>query len=289
MLNGMKKAVLFLLLIFPFSVFSAVYKWIGPDGSVHYSDVPEKGSKQIDLPEPTIYQQRLPGSGRGSDPSDEVSFAGYTKLAISSPKNEQVIFSNEGKVDVTMVLAPSLQKGHKFRVYLDGSEVSSGLTTTQVMLQNVERGGHTLSAVVVNKESRELIRSNYVRFYLRQKSESGSGETPESGSSGDPDVDASQYAPPSSVDEGTDRDEYKGSDPLPAGQERTQFEGDAPLPAGQERSDFSGDAPLPSGTERGEYQGSSTTPNSVNPGYSPAPKNTTSPAFAPANPGYKAN
>ncbi|MET0014085.1 MAG: DUF4124 domain-containing protein [Sedimenticola sp.] len=289
----MKKAVLLLLLLASFPVISAVYKWIGPDGSVHYSDVPQDGAEQIKLPEPTIYQQRLPGSRNAQEElaDEEVPFSGYKKLLITSPENEQMVRSNEGNVSVALSLTPPLWRGHKFRVYLDGSEVSSALTTTRLELRNIQRGGHTLSALVVDQESRELIRSNYVRFYLRPSYEEGhSGETPASGSSGLRGIDAPQYAPQSTVPKGTDREEYEGADPLPRGQEQEDYKGEAELPKGEEQSDYEGDAPLPEGSEREEFRGQGTPPpSSVSPNYKAVPKNRTSPAFTPSSPGFKSN
>ncbi|WP_172838884.1 DUF4124 domain-containing protein [Solemya velesiana gill symbiont] len=288
----MKKAALLLLLLLPFSLYSAVYKWVGPDGSVHYSDVPQKGSEEIELPEPTIYQPRLPGNGKVPGVEPEAVFSGYSKLAITSPKNEQVIRSNEGKVNVTLELLPELQQGHKFRVYLDGKEISSALTTTQLVLQNVERGGHTLSALVVDKESKERIRSNYVRFYLQKESElEGELEPLESEfTEKDQKEDASHYEPQTPVQKGEDRDEYKGDDPLPKGQEQPGYEGPAELPKKQEQPGYKGPVELPEGQEQPEYRGApKPPPNSVNPGYQPVPKQKISPAYTPPTSGYKTN
>ena len=51
---------------------------------------------------------------------------------------------------------------------MDGSKASGELPTTQVTLQNVERGTHSLAVAVVDATDRELIRSSATTFHLKR-------------------------------------------------------------------------------------------------------------------------
>jgi hypothetical protein len=169
MLTGMRKLLVLALLIFALPALSAVYKWIGPDGSVHYSDQPQPGAEKLNLPEPTIYSPRTTQSTPGTGTTTEVKGFRYSQLQVTKPKGNETIRSNTGEVEVLLSVVPTLVPGHKFRVYLDGMEVSSGTTSTQLILENVDRGTHIVWAVIVDQLSRERISSAKIQFHLRRE------------------------------------------------------------------------------------------------------------------------
>ncbi|PLY16954.1 MAG: hypothetical protein C0631_02305 [Sedimenticola sp.] len=163
-----------LLLVFV-TAHASVYKWVDEKGEVHFSDQPEAGAEQIELSEPTIYtppdairSQPYFDRDQGRPSISQQRPSGYQELLITSPANEESIRSNEGSVSVTLQLSPALLPGNKFRVYMDGEEISSGLTTTSIQLMNVDRGTHLLYAIVVDGSGKELIRSNEVTFTIHK-------------------------------------------------------------------------------------------------------------------------
>ncbi len=155
-----------LLVVASLPAVAGVYRWVDPTGQVHYSDQPGQGAEEVKLREPTVYTPQPihnPGSTPASKPVDTPT---YKSMAIAMPENDEAIRSNEGLVDVSLLLEPALAKGHRIRIYLDGQPASGELTTTQITLQNVDRGTHTLQASVVDAQGNEVIRSPSVTFHL---------------------------------------------------------------------------------------------------------------------------
>ena len=154
----------------------AAYRWVDEDGVVHFSDRPEPGAERIEL------LQDRPASGpsvpppssaftRRNDPPPDVEpddqpFS-YESLTIASPGAEETLWNIEGVLNVTLNLQPSLQRGHRVRVYFDGEEA---LTTNRSYFQvrEVYRGVHNLQVEVVDGSGQLMIRSQPNRFYVQQ-------------------------------------------------------------------------------------------------------------------------
>lgn len=171
MLISMQKTwSLLLFLVFPCVVSSAVYKWVDQTGEVHYSDQRMPGAEKIELPKSSIYtppaaQKQVTGRSTGGATASAVA---YESLSISGPGDEETIHSNEQHVNVAISVQPALNEGDRFRLFLDGTVVSGEHTNSQITLQNVERGTHTLQVAVVDQAGKELIRSAAVTFFLRK-------------------------------------------------------------------------------------------------------------------------
>ena len=147
---------------------AAVYRWVDPNGEVHYSDQPGPGTEEVKLREATVYTPAPVGdttpASTGQGKADETP--DYKSMSIAAPANDEAIRSNQGLVDVSLTLQPALMKGHRIRIYLDGQPASGELNTTQITLQNVDRGTHTLQASVIDAQGNEVIRSPSVTFHL---------------------------------------------------------------------------------------------------------------------------
>jgi len=195
----MSKLLLLFLIVCISAVAQAasVYRWVDGDGQIHYSDHPVDGSETVELRESSVYTPRelpepdqdeevegpdeeveapdeeagapdeeagAPGEGEGLGAEEPV----YESLRVVVPDNDETVRSNEGEVRVSIELQPGLAQGHKIRIYLDGNKASGELPTTQVTLQNVERGTHSLAVAVVDATGGELIRSPANTFHLRR-------------------------------------------------------------------------------------------------------------------------
>jgi hypothetical protein len=58
---------------------------------------------------------------------------------------------------------------HRLLTYLDG-KLLPGENAMEHSLSNVDRGVHSVTSVIVNRDGRELIRSEPVVFHMRQPS-----------------------------------------------------------------------------------------------------------------------
>ena len=146
------------------------YTWTDENGVVHYSDRPQPGAKQIELPEQDA-RRPAPAIRPQSTTDDELDALPnapfeYRTLEISAPAAEETLWNIEGVLDVTLDLQPSLQPGHQVRVYFDGNPQMVDGTSFQ--LQEVWRGVHNLQVEIIDETGTLMIRSRPNRFYVQQ-------------------------------------------------------------------------------------------------------------------------
>ena len=155
------------------SALAQAYKWTDADGVVHYSDRPQPGATEVDLGKysapqgNTLARKPLPRRPADTTKDDSGAFR-YTSLSIASPAAEETLWNIEAVLNVSVALSPALQRGHRLRVYFDGTpQEVSGMS---FQLQEVYRGAHNLQAEVVDQAGKVLIRSQPSRFYVQQTS-----------------------------------------------------------------------------------------------------------------------
>lgn len=148
------------------------YRWVDSEGVVHYSDRPQPGAEQIELPEANTTTVRRYASPRttAGKPTDETAegagFVKYETLAVTSPAAEETLWNIEGVLSVSLALSPALQPGHQVRVYFDGQ--AQMVAGTSFQLEEVWRGVHNIQAEVLDETGKLMIRSQPNRFYVQQ-------------------------------------------------------------------------------------------------------------------------
>jgi len=149
-----------------------MWKWTDANGVVHYSDVPAPGAVQVGVD----YSQGQPDAapavqGQGasrSSPAPTGQAVSYTSLAIVQPQNETSYFEANSVVDVQIDSSPSLADGDSIYLYLDGKRIGNTGDSLSYSLPNVERGAHTLTAVIFDSQGNQKIRSQPVTFFMKQ-------------------------------------------------------------------------------------------------------------------------
>jgi hypothetical protein len=164
------RCVIFVLLacVACLPVQAKIYKWVMPDGSIQYSDRPqEEGAKELDLPPlQTFTPPPTPALDR-DDEDQKTAAAGYDSVRVVAPKPDESLRDNAGTVTVRVELEPPLQPGHKVEILLDGTAIGSGAGSSAT-LTNVDRGSHTVSAVVKDAEGRSVASAPGVTFHLKR-------------------------------------------------------------------------------------------------------------------------
>ncbi len=169
---GMKQLLLVLCVALASGAAQAqkVYKIIQPDGTVEFTDVPppDVPAQRIDVPPLNTSEPLAPPSG-GSPQSANGAPTGYREFRITRPADGEAIRDNAGNVNVDLSLEPSLRRGDKIDLYLDGQSIGGG-EATGITLADMDRGSHRIKAVVKNADGQVVARSNSVTFTLQRRS-----------------------------------------------------------------------------------------------------------------------
>lgn len=162
----MQRLLVFFLAFVCATASAQVYRRVGPDGHVYFSDRPGPDAEQIEVTPNTAV--RLPpatGQGDAIEQPDAAAPA-YSSFSILSPTSNQGVRANNGDVTVVLKLVPDLLPGHTIVLSIDGEDgkqISTGDDLT-IELSNLSRGLHTIKAKVLDEEDNVLIQAGPVSF-----------------------------------------------------------------------------------------------------------------------------
>ena len=169
---GMKQLLLVLCVALASTAVQAqkVYKIIHPDGTVEFTDTPppDAPAQRIEVQPLNSAQPLAPPSGSSSQSANGAP-AGYSQFRITSPTDGESIRDNAGNVNIDLSLQPTLRRGDKIDLYLDGQSIGGG-RATGITLTDMDRGSHSIEAVVKNTNGQVVARSNSVTFTLQRRS-----------------------------------------------------------------------------------------------------------------------
>jgi hypothetical protein len=148
-----------------------VFRVVQPDGTVEFTDVPpsNRPAEEIHLRPLNTAPALAPAPGTFTQTAGTQKNEGYSEFRITSPGNDEGIRNNAGSVNVDLTLEPALRSGDKIDLLLDGQSVGGG-SSTAITLTDMDRGAHTIQAVVKNSAGQVVARSNSVTFTLQRTS-----------------------------------------------------------------------------------------------------------------------
>ena len=149
----MMRTLLFTLLSLACSLALAatVYKWVDENGTVHYSDQPHPNAQKVQVQAAQTYpatatpsQAAAVANGTAGNDTDR----SYRGCAIVSPQDGTEV-ANVDSLSVSVRTDPAVHSGDQIYILMDGTAVNGGNPTgTQFSISPVDRGSHTLQAVV---------------------------------------------------------------------------------------------------------------------------------------------
>lgn len=146
------------------------WTWVDENGTVHFSDRPVPGARQVELSGAQRLGSQVPTpTPRVVMPADAPR-AFYESIEIVSPAEQETLWNIGAMLDVQVSFEPALQPGHRYDLVFDGQRRNLTTTSSSVALADVFRGQHTLQVVVVDTAGRELTRSPPRTFYVQQTS-----------------------------------------------------------------------------------------------------------------------
>jgi hypothetical protein len=163
--------ILCLALVSGAALAQKVYKVIQPDGTVMFTDSPQPGDGAEEVavqPLNTTPALASPRDAFDDSPAAELE-KGYAEFRITNPEANASIRDNAGNVNVDVSINPKLRSGDKVELKLDGQSIGGG-KKTNFALTDMERGTHSLQAVVKNSAGKVVASSESITFTLQRRS-----------------------------------------------------------------------------------------------------------------------
>jgi len=149
---------------------TTLYRSVDANGVVQYSDTPSPGAQKITVSSPNSSLSAMPGypsaaARTGTPPAEVESY--HPRCEIAAPKSEQVFFDTQS-VDVQLQVDPGLPPGARSVLTFDGTRVPG--VGTSFSLNPVDRGAHTVAAVVYDASGTVACETSSLTFYVRDAS-----------------------------------------------------------------------------------------------------------------------
>ena len=147
---------------------TTVYKWIDPQGVVHYSDQPHPNAQKLEIRgAQTFSAMPPPQSSTTTAPAQtQPSSAAYDSCAITQPADQQML-TNVYQATAVVQTSPQLRSGDEVRLFVDGKQIQGSGTSFTFP---VFRGQHSVQAVIEDSTGQIVCETNSVTFFVHQPS-----------------------------------------------------------------------------------------------------------------------
>jgi Domain of unknown function (DUF4124) len=149
---------------------ATVYKWVDDKGVTHYSDQPNPNAKPIEVQSAQTYQSTRAASASApatSSTTQAQPASGYRTCEVYRPENDEV-FLNTDTLVAKVRLEPQLRSGDQIAIGLDGKRIQTSSSSEATI--KVERGTHTVVAVIEDARGNPVCTTSTVTFHVRQPS-----------------------------------------------------------------------------------------------------------------------
>ncbi|ANJ53830.1 DUF4124 domain-containing protein [Pseudomonas silesiensis] len=146
-----------------------VFTYVDAQGNRVFTDRPGSGNaKRVPL---------APSNRMSANPTAAVPVAAgkkteakapfhYDMLRVLVPEPDATVRSSAGELIVSVTSEPGLQRGHRFRLLLDGEAVAEPGPSPVFPLSNVDRGSHNLSVEILDEQGRTVERTANQPFHM---------------------------------------------------------------------------------------------------------------------------
>ncbi|MDH5735184.1 MAG: DUF4124 domain-containing protein [Gammaproteobacteria bacterium] len=169
----MKLLLCLVLSLFMFSTHAELYKWVDKNGETFYSDEPPHENAEQLIPPPLTTTPAIKYKPKEkAKPKEEHAETIYKLFKINSPAQDETIRDNTGNINITLLLEPELdiKNGHTISILVDSQKKIEGSTGLTAGLKNIDRGTHSIQAVIKNKKKKIIKSSNSVTVHVFRQS-----------------------------------------------------------------------------------------------------------------------
>ena len=161
---------LLIMLLFVGSAHAEIYKSINAAGEIVYSDTRTQGAETMKMPALSTYNPP-PVTPSTTSKAASVKTAVYKDFVFLTPEDDATIRNNQGIINVELKLTPALRskRNHRVQFYLDGEAYGEPVSSIRTVMNEVERGLHTLTASVLDANNDDLISADPVVVHLHRE------------------------------------------------------------------------------------------------------------------------
>lgn len=167
------KGWLLITCLIAFPALADVYTYVDAQGNRVYTDQPRPGNaKRV----PLATSNRMSANPTGAAPlvaattPEEKPLFHYDMLRVLVPEPDATIRSNAGELIVSVTSEPGLQRGHRYRLLLDGQPTAEAGPSPVFALSNIDRGSHNLSVEILDEQGRTIERTANQPFHMLRTS-----------------------------------------------------------------------------------------------------------------------
>ena len=146
------------------------WTWVDANGTVHFSDRPVPGARQVELAGAQGFGVATPALTGSRPAAPGQTAAPYQNIEIVSPSDQETLRNIGGSMNVLVQFQPPLQPGHRFDVAIDGQRRNLNTASPRTTVSDLVRGAHSLQIVVIDTAGTELMRSQPRTFFVQQTS-----------------------------------------------------------------------------------------------------------------------
>lgn len=152
------------------AISATVYRWVDENGVTHYSDQPHENAQKVQVAAPQTFQAPRPPRVPAQSAQQAKPASPAYQCQVVAPANDDT-FPNAQAVTTSVQVAPALQNGDQVFLLMDGARVPAFPTQGgSFTISPIDRGQHTLQAVVQDASGRLLCQSPNVSFTVLQPS-----------------------------------------------------------------------------------------------------------------------
>lgn len=150
-------------------VSAEVFTYIDAQGNRVFTDQPGPGNaKRVPLT-PSNRMSANPGNAApvvAEKPAASQPRQHYNMLRLLIPEPDATLRSSAGELIVSATSEPGLQRGHRYRLLLDGKPTGEPGPSPVFALSNIDRGTHSLSVEIIDEQGRTVERTANQPFHM---------------------------------------------------------------------------------------------------------------------------
>jgi hypothetical protein len=164
------KAWLLIACLLALPVSAEVFTYVDAQGNRVFTDQPKPGNaKRV----PLATSNRMSATDTASATAlekkpDEKPLFRYDMLRVLVPDPDATIRSTPGDIIVSVTSEPALQRGHRYRLLLDGQPTAEPGSSPVFPLSNIDRGTHQLSVEILDEQGRTVERTANQPFHMQR-------------------------------------------------------------------------------------------------------------------------